>query len=205
MKDFSQLADDETINAAKKSLETNGFKVYVAENGNDAKKHALSLIPHGGEVMTATSRTLDSLGLTTIVNESGEYKSVKSELNKLNRETDNLLMQKLGAAPEYIIGSVHAVTIDGKVMIASNTGSQMPGYVYGSPHVIWVVSTKKIVTNLEEGFKRIYEYILPQEDKRLKEQYGPQVHSEVRKLLIVNSEINKDRITIIFVKEPLGF
>ncbi len=205
MKDFSQLADDETLQQTKVSLEKNGFHVLITENGTDAKEAVLNLIPKGAEVMTATSRTLDTLGLTQEINESGNYDSVKSKLNKLDREKDHLEMQKLGAASEYVLGSVHAVTEDGKVMVASNTGSQLPTYAYGSSHVVWVVSTKKIVKNLDEGFSRIYDYILPQEDKRLKGQYGPQVHSEVRKLLIVNSEIKPGRITVIFVKEQLGF
>lgn len=205
MKDFSQLADSKTLEQTKKSLEENGMTVFVAQNAKEAKEEILNLVPEGSEIMTATSRTLDALGLVEIFNKSGKYDSVKDKLNRLDREKDSLKMQKLGAAPEYVIGSVHAVTTDGKVMIASNTGSQMPSYVYGASHVVWVVSTKKIVKTLDEGFERIYEYILPQEDKRLKEQYGPNVHSEVRKLLIINSEINPKRITIIFVKENLGF
>ena len=81
----------------------------------------------------------------------------------------------------------------------------IPGYVYGTSHVVWVVSTKKIVKNLDEGFERINKYVLPLEDKRLKSVYSPQVESQVRKLLIVNSEITPNRINLIFVKEDLGF
>lgn len=205
MKDFSQLADDTSIQQAKSSLEQNGITVHIAENGKQAKEEILKLIPNGAEVMTASSLTLDALGLVQIFNESGNYESIKAKLAKLDRTRDSIQMQKLGAAPEFVVGSVHAVTLDGKVMIASNTGSQMASYVYGSSQVVWVVSTKKIVENLDEGFQRIYDYILPKEDKRLKEQYGPKVHSEVRKLLIVNSEINPKRTTLIFVKEDLGF
>jgi len=112
-------------------------------------------------------------------------------------------MQKLGAAPEYAVGSVHAVTEDGKVIIASNTGSQLPAYAYGSAHVIWVVGTQKIVANLEQGLKRIYEYVLPLESERLKKVYG--VESNVSKLLIINKEIAPNRLTLILVKQKLGF
>ncbi len=202
---FATLASTASIDKATTALTAHGITVHVADNSDGAKKLVHALIPKGAEVMTASSITLENLGITKEINESGKYKSVKEELSKLNRVTDSLTMQKIGAAPEYIIGSVHAVTEDGKVLIASNTGSQIPGYVYGASHVVWVVSTKKIVKNLDEGFERINKYVLPLEDKRLKSVYGPQVESQVRKLLIVNSEITPNRINLIFVKEDLGF
>ena len=202
---FSTLALEDNIEVAQKALSEHGITVLIAENGNDAKEKILSLIPKVVEVMTATSTTLDQLGITPILNDSGDYNSVKSQLMKMDRDTQSLEMQKLGAAPEYVIGSVHAVTEDGKVIVASGSGSQLPSYTYGAPHVIWVVSTKKIVKDLEQGLKRIYEYILPQEDARMKKVYGPDSGSHVNKLFILNNEINKSRITLIFVKEDLGF
>lgn len=205
MKDFSQLASESNIQEAKKTLETNGISVMVAKDSAEAQKMAISLIPEGAEVMTATSTTLDQLGLTKIFNDSGKYNSIKSQLTKLNRETDSLKMQKLGAAPEYVIGSIHAVTEDGKVIVASGSGSQLPSYSYGSPHVVWLVSTKKIVKNLDEGMKRVYEHILPQEDARMKRVYGPDAGSSPRKILIFNAEANRERIKLVFVKEDLGF
>lgn len=204
-KNFAELSSELSTQNAQKALIENNITVMIANTGQEAKQMVYELIPEGAEVMTASSKTVSSLGLVEELDESGKYKSVKSELKKLNKETDFDKMQKLGAAPEYIIGSVHAVTEDGKVMIASNTGSQLPGYSYGSSHVIWVVSTKKIVKNMEEGLRRIYEHVLPLEDARLKSVYGPDVSSHVRKLLIVNSELSPSRTTLIFVKEDLGF
>ena len=155
--------------------------------------------------MNTSSVTVDSIGLSEVINESGKYNSVKNKLNSLNRETDALQMQKLGSAPEYMVGSVHAVTLDGKVLIASNTGSQLPGYSYGASHVIWIVGAQKIVENLDEGLKRINDYILPLESDRLGKKLGRKVTSFVSKLLIINREIKPDRITMIIVKESLGF
>jgi len=39
-------------------------------------------------------------------------------------------MKRLGSAPEWVIGSIQALTEDGKVLMASNSGSQIPAYVY---------------------------------------------------------------------------
>src|SRR5581483_9685420 len=106
-----------------------------------------------------------------------------------------------GAAPEWSLGSVHAVTEDGKVIIASNTGSQLPAYAYGSSHVIWVVGAQKIVTGLDDGMRRLREYILPKESVRLRKAYNlpDTAQSNISKLLIVNKEIAAGRITVILV------
>lgn len=200
---FNQIANQETIEKTIKSLKENGINAEVVENGEAAKKRALELIPQGAEVMNTSSVTVDSIGLTKELNESGKYNSVKNELNKLNRETDNLKMQKLGSAPEYIVGSVHSVTTDGKVIVASNTGSQLPGYTYGSANVIWIVGAQKITKNLDEGLKRVQEYVLPLESERLKKAHG--VPSNISKLLIFNREVNPNRIKMIIVKQSLGF
>lgn len=202
---FSMLATTALITKATTALSSHGITVHVTDDPDQTRKLVHSLIPKGSEVMTATSTTLNQLGLTDVLNDSGTYNSVKSQLSKLDRNTDGLVMQKLGAGPDYIVGSVHAVTEDGKVIIASGSGSQLPAYTYGASHVIWVVSTKKIVKNLEEGLARIYEHVLPQEDKRMKSVYGPDASSNVNKLFILNNELNKSRINLIFVKGDLGF
>ncbi len=202
---FTTLASSEDLQATIIALSQNGITAEVAKNASEAKEMALELIPKGAEVMTATSKTLEKIGLDTLLNDSGGYNSVKSQLKKLNREKDGLQMQKIGAAPEYMIGSVHAITRDGKVIVASGSGSQLPGYSYGAPHVVWVVSTKKIVKNIDEGMERIYKHILPLEDARMKEVYGPEAGSNPRKILIFNAELNPNRIRVIFVTEDLGF
>jgi L-lactate utilization protein LutC len=200
---FDLLPTKEIIEETASQLREHNFKVEIVQTGQEAKEKVLSLIPKNSEVMTATSVSLDTLGLTTHLNDSGDYTSVKQELAALNRDTDHRQMQRIGAAPEYVVGSVHAVTQEGVVMIASNSGSQLPAYAYGADHVIWVVGAQKIVKNLDEGFKRIYEHTLPLESERAKKAYGVP-GSFVSKVLIFNKEPARD-ITIILVNEVLGY
>lgn len=178
--------------------------MIIAKNGEDAKKKVLELIPKQAEVMTMSSTTLDTIGITKEINESSQYNSVRNKLFSMDRKTQELEMQKLGSAPEYAVGSVHAVTEDGHVLIASNTGSQLPAYVYGSAHVIWVVGAQKIVKDTDSGIKRIYDYVLPLESERAHKAYGV-TGSAVNKLLIINKEATPNRLIIILVKEVLGF
>ena len=204
MNSFDQLANDDAIKKTMEALKDAGVEAILVETGEEAKNKVLEMIPAGAEVMNMSSVTIDTLGIAKEINESGKYDSVKAKLSKMNRETQNDEMQKLGAAPMWAIGSVHAVTQDGKVLVASNTGSQLPAYTYGSKHVIWVVGVQKIVPNMEEGLKRIYEYVLPLESERVKKAYGME-KSNVSKLFILNHENIAGRITLIFVKEKLGF
>ena len=206
MTHYQSLAEKKDLDITVKNLTENGFDTLVVSNAVEAKAKILELIPEKSEVMTMSSETLRLSGITEEINTSGKFYSIKNKLTKMNRETDSLKMQKLGSAPEYAVGSVHAVTTDGHVFIASNTGSQLPAYVYGSAHVIWVVGTQKIVKDDAEALTRIYDYILPKESVRLAKQYNnPDLKSNVSKLLIINKEIKPGRITIILVKEKLGF
>jgi len=65
------------------------------------------------------------------------------------------------------------------------------------------VGTQKIVSDLEEGLRRVNDYALPLEDARAQAAYG--IRSAVNKVLIINREIVPGRITVVFVDEVLGF
>lgn len=202
---WDELASDKIIQNTISALQRNGIEALVVSNSEEAKKKVLGLIPQGSEVMTMTSTTLDSVGLSEEINKAGgTFKPIKDKLYAMDRKTQGQEMNRLGAAPQFAVGSVHAVTEDGHVLIASNTGSQLPAYAYGALHAIWVVGAQKIVKNTDEGIKRIHEHSLPLESERAKKAYGV-AGSAVNKILIVNKEVQPGRITMIFVKEKLGF
>lgn len=202
-KDFSQLADDASIATTQKALEAHGFKVTVVDTLDQARETILTMIPEGSEVFTATSVTVDESGLTKIFNESGKYDSVRKKLSALSgQEGKELEMHRLGSASDYTIGSAQAVTEDGQAVFASATGSQMPGYVYGANHVIWLVGTHKIVKDLNQALERIEQHVLPLEDDRALEAYG--VNSSINKILIYRNE-GRGRVSIVLVKEAVGY
>lgn len=201
---MNKLADKQTVEKVIAALKERNITGFFVETGEEAKKKALELIPQNAEVLTMTSVTLDTIGLSKEINESGNYNAVRPKLNAMDRATQGTEMQKLGSAPDWSVGSVHAVSEEGNVVIASNSGSQLPGYVYGSAHVIWIVSTKKIVPTLDDATKRVYEHVLPLESERARKAYGVD-GSYVSKLLIYNKEVNPQRVSLIFVNEDLGY
>jgi hypothetical protein len=112
-------------------------------------------------------------------------------------------MRILGAAPDYVVGSVHAVTETGSLLVASASGSQLGPIVSGAEHVIFVIGGQKIVPDLDAGIRRLYEYSLPLEDRRAREAYG--VSSGVNNIIVINRVVAPDRVTAILVHEVLGF
>jgi hypothetical protein len=120
----------------------------------------------------------------------------------MDRETQSDEIRRLTSSPDVMLGSVHAVTETGSLLTASMGGSQLGPYGSGAGKVILVVGTHKIVSDLEEGLRRINEYAFPLEDARAQAAYG--LHSAVNKVLIINREIAAERITVVLVGEPLG-
>ena len=201
---YNVIAADAVVKKTAQALEKNGVKTLIVPNKNAAKEKVLALLAKDAEVMTMSSITLEQTGIHDAIESSNNYKSVRKTFETMATDAQADAKQKLGAAPQWAIGSVHAVTQSGELIIASNTGSQLPAYAYGSEHVIWVVGTQKIVKNFDDGLKRIDEYVLPLESERVKKVYG-MPRSNVSKLLVINKEIKPDRLTVIFVEEVLGF
>lgn len=202
-KGFSELATDAQIERVVHALEANGIHAIIAENGEEARRIFFELIPEGAEVFLGASVTLETLGIKDEVDTSGRYEALRPKMFAMDRATQGREIRKLGGAPDYAAGSVHAVTEDGQVLIASNTGSQLGPYASGAGNVIWVVGAQKIVKDLNEGFRRIYEYDLPLETEHMRQLYN--APTDVNKVLVVNREIRPNRTTMILVKEEVGY
>jgi hypothetical protein len=202
-KEFAHLASDEQIERTARALEANNIQVLIAENGAEAKRLFFELIPEGSEVFLGASVTLETLGIKDEIDKSGKYDAIRPKMFAMDRATQGREIRKLGGAPDYAAGSVHAVTEDGHVLIASNTGSQLGPYASGAGKVIWVVGAQKIVKDLNEGLRRIEEYCYPLEEVHMQQLY--KMSTGVNKVLILNREIRPNRITMIIVKEELGF
>jgi len=203
--DYKTIPPQETIDKTIAALKSHHIDAQFVQTGAEAKELVLSMVPKGAEVMTMTSITLDTIGVAKILNESSDYNSIREKFMEWG-DDKAYEKRKLGAAPEWAFGSVHAVTEDGRIMVASGTGSQLPAYAYGSLHVIWVVGAQKIVKDFEAGMKRIYDYVLPLESIRANKAYNITTGSAVNKMLIINNESNANRhLTMIIVGEALGF
>jgi LUD domain len=200
--EFERPADRPHLERTAAALGARGFNAQVADSAEHARQLVLEAIPEGAEVHLALSETLRELGVASEIDESGRYDSVRSRLNALDRQTQSREMRKLGAAPDYIVGSAHAVTDDGEIIVGSGSGSQLGAYAYAGGNVILVIGHQKLVRDLDEGLRRVREYSLPREYARMQAAGFP--GSLLAKTLIIHHEPS-GRINVILVPKTLGF
>ncbi len=199
---FTTLPDDQTLAATVVALEEHGFSVEVVDELDEARAAVLARIPEGSSVMTNTSVTLEETGITEAINNGGPYESMRNKLMELDFATQLQEMKAIGGQPDFSLGSVHAVTRDGVLAIASASGSQQASYAWGATNVIFVIGAQKLVPTLEAARERIYEHSLPLEDARAYAAYGQ--NSYVGKILEIHQEF-PDRIHIVLVRQSVGF
>ena len=199
---FTTLPDERALASTVTALEEHGFSVEVVDDLDAARHAVLARIPRGSSVMTNTSVTLAETGITDAVNDSGEYDSARRAMAGLDFATQLREMKAIGGQPDYALGSVHAVTRDGTLVIASASGSQLASYAWGAANVIFVVGAQKLVPTMEAARDRIYQHSLVLEDARAIAAYGQ--HSSVGKILEIRQEL-PGRIHVVLVREAVGF
>ena len=148
---FTTLPDEETLAATVVALEEHGFSVEVVDSLDAAREAVLARIPEGSSVMTNTSVTLEEAGIAAAVNEDGPYESARNKMMALDFATQLQEMKAIAGQPDFALGSVHAITRDGTLVIASASGSQLASYVWGAAHVIFVVGAQKLVSSADGG------------------------------------------------------
>lgn len=200
---FSRLATREQVGAVANALERNGITCTVVDSGEEARRSVRSILPVGAEVYNNTSRTLEVIGVAEDIERSGQYQPLRPRLYQMDREMQVREMRQLSSAPDWVVGSAHALTQEGSLLIASASGSQLGPIASGAGHVILVIGAQKIVPDFITGLRRIYEYCFPLEDLRARRAYG--VPSGVNNVLVINKAIVPGRLTAVLVNESLGF
>src|SRR5271165_3729211 len=111
-------------------------------------------------------------------------------------------MKAIGGQPDYALGSVHAVTHDRILVIASASGSQLASMAWGAANVIYVVGAQKLVPSLETARRRIYAHSMELEDVRAQAAYGQR--SSIGKIMEIHREM-PGRAHIVLVRQVVGF
>ena len=200
---FTMLPDEHALQATVVALEEHGFSVEVVSDLDAARQAVLARIPEGSSVITNTSVTLTETGIADAINDGGDrWESARNKMFALDFATQAQEMKAIGGQPDYALGSVHAITRDGTLVIASASGSQLASYAWGAANVIFVAGAHKLVPTLEAAHQRIYQHSLKLEDARAQAAYGQ--HSQVGKILEIHQEL-PGRIHIVLVREPAGF
>ena len=199
---FNEPASPEVLQRVAVKLRERNVEAVVVSNGTQARDAVLQRLPAGAEVHAGKSKTLQDIGVTPLLAAEGTYNYLRNVYLKMDRKTQMREIRKLVAAPDFMLGSVSAVTQDGILVAASATASQLGPYATGGGKVILVVGSQKIVTDLDAALRRIREYILPWEDAQVRSTVPS--GSFVGKILMIEREWIAGRIEVILVQEPIG-
>jgi len=200
--DFAIPASEETIQRVAQRIRERNIEVVVVDDGDQARKVVLERLPEGAEVHSAKSKTLQDAGIFDAIHDASRYDALRPRIFKMDRQTQAREIRKLIAGPDFMLGSVNAVTEDGILVAASASSSQLGPYASTAGKVIMVVGSQKIVPDLEIALKRIHQYVLPWEDAQVRKVMN--IGSFVGKTLLIEREWVNGRMTVILVRKPIG-
>jgi LUD domain len=200
---FTDPAPAQRLERAAAALTAHGFTAEILGDAAAARIRIKDLLPEGASVLTASSETLRLSGIEEDINTSGRYQAVRPRVLGMDRATDADGIRRLLASPDVIVGSVAALTETGSLVIASASGSQLPGYAGGAARAIWIVGAQKVVPDLSAALRRVEDYALPLESARAQAAYG--WPSAINRLLILNAEPRPGRGIVLLLREAIGF
>jgi hypothetical protein len=198
---FAVPAGDEALSRAAKGLRERDYTAHVVDTVADARALVRDLLPRDKAIFTSASETLRHSGLLADIDDGEEFVSVRARLADLDPK-DIRTQITMGATPDVIVGSVHAVTEDGILVAASASGSQLGPYAAGAEKVIYVVGGQKVVPDLDTALRRVRTYSYPKEHERWRVQGFA---SFIGKLLVLEREFDPTRATVVLIREAIGF
>ncbi len=205
--DFSQPAGDAILETVKTALAPRGVTAEIVATRAEALSRLKNLIPAGSSLSTGASVSLKEIGFEDLL-KSGHHawRNLKGEYMAEPDMAKQAQLRRESVLADYFLGSVHAVTQTGQVVIASATGSQLAPYAYAARNVIWVVGAQKVVPTLDDAIRRIHEHIIPHEEVRMRDMTGGKMGTSLGKVLIFEKEavFLGRTITLILIKEPTG-
>ena len=201
---FAAPASEATLQHVAEKIRERNIEALIVNNGAEAREIVLERVPKGAQVHSGKSKTLQGAGILEAILDQTQYDALRHKYFKMDRKTQAHEIRRLIAAPDYMLGSLNAITEDGILVATSATSGQIGPYANTAGKVIFVVGSQKIVPDLETALKRVHEYVLPSEDEQVGKATNGNIKSFVGKTLIIEREWLKDRMTVIPVREPIG-
>ncbi len=201
---YNETPSEATIQNAVKAIEGRGIEVAVVNSRQDALGAIKQIIPSGASVMNGSSTTLKEIGFIDFLKSTQH--SWENLHDEIMGETDPEKQAKLrrqSVTADYFLASVNAIAETGELVAVGASGSRVGAFPFAAGKLILVSGVNKIVPTLKDAMQRIREYVYPLENERAKKAYG--MESTIGKWVIIEREIMPGRITLILVKEKLGF
>ena len=155
---FTGPAPARRLERTADALTAHGFTIQILDDAASARTRVKDLIPEGATVFTGASETLRLSGIEADINTSGRYQAIRPRVLAMDRATEADDIRRLVTSPDVAMGSVAALTETGSLVIASASGSQLPGYAGGASRAIWIVGAQKVVPDLSAALRRVEDH-----------------------------------------------
>ncbi len=180
-----------------------------------AISHICGLIPAGATV---------GLGGSVTIVESGLVDALRGlDAKLLDRYKDGVSpeevfeMRRRGMTADVFIASCNAISYDGRLVNQDGLGNRVGGIIFGPEKVILMAGMNKLVPTVEDGARRIKEYVAPLNSVR----FGADTPCArtgfcddeacfppsriCNQLTVIEASAAPGRITVVLVGEELGF
>jgi hypothetical protein len=205
--DFSALPAIDVVTETVNAVGKRGISVELLDTKKDALERIKAIIPPASTVMTGASVTLREIGFEELlISKNHPWRNLKDDIVIEKDPKKQSLLRKQASMADYFLGSVHAVSSTGEIVVASATGSQIAPYAFTSQNIIWVVGIQKITRTVDEGLLRVREYIIPHEEERMRAMTGGKMGTTIGKILIFAQEVPflGRTVKLLLVKEKVG-
>jgi len=201
---WTKIPSDQILSSTINAMKEKNFNPVLVNSKEDALKKIKELIPDGASVMTGSSTTLYQIGfMDDYIKNKTPWKNLGPEIFNEKDPKKQAILRRNSVIANYFIASVNAITETGELVLCDFSGSRTTAFPFAAEHLIVVVGYQKITPNIQEAMRRVREYVFPLENERAKKAYG--YGSGFGKWVIMEKEIIPQRVTVILVKDSLGF
>ena len=165
MRSLSQWFQTKQVERTRKALERNGFESLFVPDGKSAVKAILDMIPDGATVGIGGSVTLTQIGF---------FKAVKGRgVDLINPFAKDISLEERGELTrrifscDYFLCSTNAITEEGQLYNVDASGNRVAAMFFGPKKSIVVCGINKIVKDMEEARKRVWNFAAPTNANRL--------------------------------------
>jgi len=201
---WNRIPSSDIVKKTVHEIEKRGIKVILSPNGEEALSALKKIIPPGAEVMNGSSTTLIEIGFEEYVShgQSG-WKIMHTSITAENDDRKRAELRRKSVTADYFLSGANAIASTGEIIACDASGSRVGAWPFAAGHLILVVGINKIVPTLEDGLNRIWHFAYRLENARAMKAYG--TPSMIGKCVILAHEKNEGRVTLILIKEALGY
>ncbi len=203
---YDTVATEANIKTTIDNLSKRNIEAVTVNTKSEALSMIKELVPAGASVMNGSSTSLIEIGFVDYLkSDDHRWVNMHEPIIKESDPSKQAAFRQAATHSDFYLGSAQALTESGELLIASNTGSQLPNIVFASKNLILVLGAQKIVKSLDEAISRLKEHVVPLEDKRSMVVYG--APTAINQMLIFqgNNPYMGRNVKVIIVKEALGY